>query len=283
LCSATLNPGTATATDNCTGVTTAGVRNDGLALTAAYPIGVTTITWTAADGAGNIAQATQTVTVKDTQAPVITVNPVPAKIWPASNRYVQYSLNDIIQSVTDNCGSIAKENATIVAVTSNETDNRTQYRISADGKSVEILASRNGFGKGRTYTVEVAVTDQYGNTGKNTYAIFVPHDMGKSNQKIAFNGFEGNELELQSTTGGLKAYPNSSNGNFNLEFYSTDAGKGELVILNNNGTISYKQQLKIESGVNALTYNLNNLTTGVYIVNISTGAGVLTTKLMIVN
>ena len=59
-----------TATDNCGTVTVNGTRSDGKPLDAPYPVGVTTITWTATDGAGNTATATQTVTVVDIEAPV---------------------------------------------------------------------------------------------------------------------------------------------------------------------------------------------------------------------
>jgi hypothetical protein len=58
--------------DNCGGTpTVTGVRSDGVtSLSAPYPVGVTTITWTAKDAAGNTASATQTVTVFDVEAPV---------------------------------------------------------------------------------------------------------------------------------------------------------------------------------------------------------------------
>ncbi len=49
-------------TDNC-GVTVSGVRSDGQPLTALYPIGTTTINWTATDAAGNKASCSETVTV----------------------------------------------------------------------------------------------------------------------------------------------------------------------------------------------------------------------------
>jgi len=58
------------ALDNCTPVTVSSVRSDGAALDAPYPVGVTTIAWTAKDDAGNTASATQTVTVLDVEAPV---------------------------------------------------------------------------------------------------------------------------------------------------------------------------------------------------------------------
>jgi hypothetical protein len=58
------------ATDNCSNVTITGTRSDGKPLDAPYPVGVTTITWTATDATGNAATTTQTVSVYDVEAPV---------------------------------------------------------------------------------------------------------------------------------------------------------------------------------------------------------------------
>ena len=77
-CGASVNPGTATATDDCTAtaaIIIIGVRSDGFALNAMYPAGTTTITWTATDGSGNTAQCTQSIIVTEAQVPVITCNP----------------------------------------------------------------------------------------------------------------------------------------------------------------------------------------------------------------
>jgi hypothetical protein len=60
----------ATATDNCGTPTVTGTRSDGKPIDAPYPVGVTTITWTATDAAGNTATTSQTVTVLDIEAPV---------------------------------------------------------------------------------------------------------------------------------------------------------------------------------------------------------------------
>jgi hypothetical protein len=64
--------GTASATDNCGGAEVKGARSDGRSLGAAYPLGITTITWTAEDGDGNEATGVQTVTVRDGQPPALT-------------------------------------------------------------------------------------------------------------------------------------------------------------------------------------------------------------------
>jgi HYR domain len=59
------------ASDDCTPVTLTAVRSDGVpSLSAPYPVGVTTITWTAKDDAGNTSSATETVTVIDNEKPV---------------------------------------------------------------------------------------------------------------------------------------------------------------------------------------------------------------------
>lgn len=73
VCSAAVNPGTATASDNCdTSVAITGTRSDSQPLNAAYPKGTTTITWRATDDAGNYSECQQTVTVNDEEPPTIT-------------------------------------------------------------------------------------------------------------------------------------------------------------------------------------------------------------------
>jgi trimeric autotransporter adhesin len=65
------NLGSPIASDNCT---LASVTNDA---PVTFPIGTTIVTWTATDAAGNSASATQTVTVVDNIAPVISGMPSP--------------------------------------------------------------------------------------------------------------------------------------------------------------------------------------------------------------
>ncbi|HKY26631.1 MAG TPA: HYR domain-containing protein, partial [Pyrinomonadaceae bacterium] len=61
--------GTASANDNCPGVT---VTRTGVPAGNIFPVGTTTVTYTATDRSGNTAQDTQTVTVIDNTPPVVT-------------------------------------------------------------------------------------------------------------------------------------------------------------------------------------------------------------------
>lgn len=69
--SATVVVGSAIAADNCPDVKVAGARSDGADLSAPYPIGLTTVKWTATDASGNTGSADQQITISDNKPPVI--------------------------------------------------------------------------------------------------------------------------------------------------------------------------------------------------------------------
>jgi hypothetical protein len=71
MCSAKVNIGTATATDNCGTTPVVAVRSDNLSLSAPYPVGITQVMWTETDIHGNSASCIQTITVRDTEPPTI--------------------------------------------------------------------------------------------------------------------------------------------------------------------------------------------------------------------
>jgi hypothetical protein len=66
--------GTASATDNCPGVT---ISASGIPAGNRFPLGTTTITWTAVGAGGSSASCTQTVTVEDAEKPAFTNCPPP--------------------------------------------------------------------------------------------------------------------------------------------------------------------------------------------------------------
>ncbi|HKY45140.1 MAG TPA: DUF5050 domain-containing protein [Pyrinomonadaceae bacterium] len=97
-CSAMVNPGVASATDNFSTVTVAGVRSDGQLLNAPYSLGTTTITWTATDAAGNQSSCQQLITVSNPN-PVVTITGPPGGAIYAVGTSVNFS-----GTFTDNPG-----------------------------------------------------------------------------------------------------------------------------------------------------------------------------------
>ena len=103
LCSYRLNPTAATATDNCPGVAVLGIRSDAKPLNDPYPVGVTTITWTATDTHYHSVSCDQTVTITDDEKPVITLQDI-FKCFADNNAGCNINLG---ATVTDNCGLLS--------------------------------------------------------------------------------------------------------------------------------------------------------------------------------
>jgi len=178
--------GTATATDNCDAtVTVRGVRSDGLALTANYPPGITTITWTARDPSLNTATCTQTITVVDNVPPTITGESASVVVLSPSN----HTMRDVTISytATDNCAVTS-----VITVTSNEPINGVGDGdtdpdwIVTDDHHVILRAERSANGTGRVYTVTITATDGIGNTATKTVEVRVPHNIKNPHSGQAF-------------------------------------------------------------------------------------------------
>lgn len=162
-----------TATDNCTANVT--ITSDAPAV---FPLGTTTVTFTATDQAGNISQAQTTVTVVDTTPPAITsVNTNPSSLWPPNHKMVPVV---VAVSVTDICD--AAPGCRIVSVSSNEPENglgdgdtAPDWEITGD-LTLDLRAERSGTGSGRVYTITVQCTDASGNYATKDVTVTVPHN-----------------------------------------------------------------------------------------------------------
>ncbi|MCX6904501.1 MAG: HYR domain-containing protein [Verrucomicrobia bacterium] len=131
--------GTPTTSDNC-GV--AGLANNA---PAQFPVGLTTVTWTVTDICGNKATCAQTVTVHDSQAPVITTCPPAPTLTAGAGGTV--ALPDLAAAAvaTDNCGTPTLQQAPAAAT-----------QVPAGTTSV-VITARDAAGNTSTCTVVVTV------------------------------------------------------------------------------------------------------------------------------
>jgi hypothetical protein len=81
----------------------------------------------------------------------------------------------ISPSVVDDCD--VAPTCAIAAVRSSEGAGAGAWTVTGE-LSVALRAERTGAGPGRTYTIDVACTDESGNTSVASTHIVVPHDKG---------------------------------------------------------------------------------------------------------
>jgi hypothetical protein len=144
-----------------------------------FPVGETTVTCTSSVGP----TCSFKITVKDTQAPVITTKTM--VLWPPNHNYKTVDVSDLVLSVTDNCGRKAGIGSVRIAkVTSDEPEDAAgagdghttnDIVIAANCKSVQLRAERKNNGNGRVYTITFKVTDASGNVSMASAKVTVPH------------------------------------------------------------------------------------------------------------
>ncbi|MFO8148578.1 MAG: HYR domain-containing protein, partial [Gillisia sp.] len=98
ICSATVNFEVPTATDNCEG--TVVTLTEGLASGSAFPVGITTVQYTATDASGNSTSISFTVTVLDNEAPAADMAELPTVTGECAATVT------VVPTATDNCGGI---------------------------------------------------------------------------------------------------------------------------------------------------------------------------------
>ena len=177
---AVLPNATASATDNCSAAPS--IAYSQTTFTCA-DLGANTVTITATDASGNAATSTITVTVDDNIAPSITTLSSIADVALNANGAASISMNDVVSSVTDNCGAPtvtitpntfgcgdlgtntvtitaadASGNSTTSQVTLTVVDNSAPSIATVSG-TVTVVLDANGAGSVAQSDVVASVTD----------------------------------------------------------------------------------------------------------------------------
>lgn len=172
----------ATAADNAGGVSVArsGVPSDHI-----FPVGTTTITYTATDDAGNSTPATQTVTVIDNTVPMVTA-PAPTSANAGPNG--QAAIPNVLANTTasDNCGPVTLSQSPVagtmvdvgthtITITAtdaagNTTTAATTFTVTSGGGLNVTLTSPGTVKRGKHARLDLAFTN---NTGERLWVWFV--------------------------------------------------------------------------------------------------------------
>jgi hypothetical protein len=170
--STTVDPSLATATDSNPGAAVTGIRSDNKGLTEPYPLGTTTIAWSAADAAGNVGTGAQTITVKDTEPPKVTCSLVLVKNGHEEDE--NSALFQVVFSATDNCGI----KSVTACIEGSDKKTGALHRITVtNGQTIHLQKStkwatrtKNGTLRIRGYNLKLIVTavDTSGNIAQST-------------------------------------------------------------------------------------------------------------------
>lgn len=171
-CSANVNIGFATATDQCSAST---VTSNAPAV---YPVGTTVVTWTATDACGNAATCTQNVTVQDSRPPFVMSFVGTTMLWPANHVLMPVGLT---AWVSDLCDSGIEPVVTVYANEDDETPANGVY--SPDARDIapgtlRLRSERVPGGGGRVYLIIVTATDSSGNSASACSTVVVPENRG---------------------------------------------------------------------------------------------------------
>jgi len=140
-----------------------------------YPLGVTTVIFTATDDSGNAVSKSMTVTVVDTTPPTISVSVIPDSLWPPNHKMV-----DIQATVSANDICDASPDVVLTSITSDEPDNGLGDGDKPNDIDITTLftfklrSERSGEYDGRVYTITYTATDDSGNSASATDTVIVP-------------------------------------------------------------------------------------------------------------
>ncbi len=160
-----------------------GLPLDGVMPTVPLPPGVHELTLTIDDAMGGMSSDTVLITI-DTTLPVLVLKQDSDELWPPNHKLHVYRAADLVESVSDECGTpLAPEDVIFARGTSDEAEDGVgdgsttgDIAFGAECKQAALRAERAGPRDGRVYELFLAIADDAGNETVQTFRVDVPHD-----------------------------------------------------------------------------------------------------------
>lgn len=149
---------------------------------AKFPLGITTVNWTAKDSNGLETTKPQYVTIQDTIPPEISVTVSPNKLWPLNHKMVNISASIEVKDIfptTVVLTSIESNEADNGQGDSNTTNDIQEADIGTEDYLFLLRAERSGKGNDRIYTITYTVKDSSENVSNALVTVTVPQNQGK--------------------------------------------------------------------------------------------------------
>ncbi len=272
-CSAIVNY-TINATDNCPGVTTSLVS--GLASGSAFPVGTTTVTHRATDGAGLTTTCSFTVTVSDSQSPVINVQPANRTVCVGASATFNVTASNAVSYQWQSWNGSTWNNipgATASGYTVSNTSlsmNTNSFRVQVTGLCTTVTSAHASLYVNNLPGVSITASpllSLYPGQSTNIFSITTPsggsyvwqyngttlgnasgsqlNNLTANNQgsyRLIYTDANGcintsNNLVLSAAaSNNLFVYPNPSNGRFSVRFFNAANEQMRINVYDQKGT-----------------------------------------------
>jgi uncharacterized repeat protein (TIGR01451 family) len=241
--------GNGSATDNCSGVSA--VTRGGVPTGNIFPVGPTTLTYSATDAHGNTSSANQLVTVVDNTPPTISCPANVTVYLPLNSTATSTVVNYPAATASDNCGSVGitySQNSgtvfpvgpTTVTATATDSHNNSSscqftvtvlYDFTGFFSPVGNLPALNSVNAGRAIPVKFSLS---GNKGLNIFAAGNPYSVSLN----CNTSDPGVDITETTTAGGSSLSFGGDQYNYVWKTESSWAGTcRELVVTLNDGSV----------------------------------------------
>ncbi|MDR6843354.1 T9SS type A sorting domain-containing protein [Flavobacterium granuli] len=282
--------GTPVTSDNCSVVS---VTNNA---PTTYPVGNTTVTWTAKDASNNTGTAMQIVTVREETLPTITA-PVAVTVntnYGCAAKQVQLGTpitadNCTVVSVTNNAPiDFPIGNTTVTWIVKDASNNMATATQIVTVKGLDVTVTNNA---GKLSVAETAGSYRWLTCNNGTFtaipneinSYFTPMKLGSYAVEVTKNGCSAtspcseinvlgtNDFEIQNS---FRLSPNPTKDFITIEVNSFDNAK--LSVFDMTGHFIFSKELKDIS----TTLNISNLSVGVYMFRVSNESGTVNKKVI---